>query len=162
MGKNSKRLLAVLMVVLVVLTVLVVLPGMRGWKVLVVVSGSMRPAIPVGSLVYVSPTAPATLSPGEICTWKDTEKGVLVTHRVVQVDATAELLWTKGDANQRTDAPVPFSSVVGKVEKSVPVGGWLILLLRTPAGLLVLCFAAIVAAHFLKEPKDEPEEIRER
>lgn len=157
--RKASKMVATLLTVLALMVCIVILPTAFGRKVLVVVSGSMQPVLPVGSLVYVCPVSPENLSPGEICTWQDTAKGILVTHRVLRVDAAERLLWTKGDANQNADEPVCFSDVVGRVENSLPAVGWLILLLRTPLGVLLLCAAAIASVRFLDGRRQTTEQM---
>ena len=52
------------------------------------------------------------------------KEGLLVCHRIVEVDQINRTFTVKGDANQHSDpAPVPFGSVVGKVSGNVPPTG---------------------------------------
>lgn len=98
--------------------------GLIGLKPFVVMSGSMEPAVHVGALAYVDARVKAEdLRQGDIVTFR-VDDSTTVTHRVVGVDADAKALSTKGDANSLPDAaPVPFSSVVGRLVFSVPVAG---------------------------------------
>ncbi len=75
---------------------------------LVVISGSMEPAIMTGDLLFAT-RAPATeVAPGEVVTLPSTQTGKLVTHRVVsvtEVDGGHEIVM-KGDANEYEDGEI--------------------------------------------------------
>ena len=78
---------------------------------MVVLSGSMEPAIPTGGIVFTDTrqTAPCT---GDIITYRLGE--TTVTHRVVRTEKGSYI--TRGDANDGEDAsPVAPSQVVGTV-----------------------------------------------
>lgn len=98
-----------------------------GYSAAVVMGGSMMPAIPIGSLIVIEPTAPAAVSVGDIITFTLPDR--LITHRVIAVeraDAGLRLL-TKGDAN---DAPDPIAvragGAIGAVRLTVPLAGYLL------------------------------------
>jgi len=57
-------------------------------------------------------------------------------------------LRTKGDANAHADAtPVPATSVVGVVRWTIPLAGYLMAMLTTPAGILsVVAYAVALLA----------------
>lgn len=90
----------------------------------------MQPQFSVGSLIYVAPTDPETIQPGQAITFEK-ESGSIVTHQVYEVDHNNGLIYTQGIANQDQNGnilhdadPVPYSHVIG-----VPV------FLYSPAGL---------------------------
>lgn len=136
--------------VLLVLAAGVIVPGWCGLKAMAVVSGSMEPAIPVGSMVYVKSIAATRLQPGDVCTYRLQREPALVTHRVVQVDALHQTLLTRGDANARPDPAVPFDRVVGRVVFHLPCAGWWVLGLRSPLGLFLLCLGTVWALRRTK------------
>lgn len=127
----------------------ILIPRWCGLKAMAVVSGSMEPKIPVGSMVYVKPVSAAGLRPGDVCTYRLQTEPTLVTHRVVQVDGVHQTLLTKGDANDRPDPVVNFEQVVGQVKFHLPGAGWWVLGLRTPLGMLFLCLGTIWAVRKL-------------
>ena len=109
----------------------------------------MQPAIPLGAAVISVRTAPEAIAVDDIVTIR-ADNGVIYTHRVVEVDASEPDIWlrTKGDANTTADAaPVPVTAVVGVVDMTIPLAGYLIVMLATPAG--ILCFLAYAAALLL-------------
>jgi signal peptidase len=97
-----------------VLAALMVLPTLLGYERYVIVSGSMEPTIPVGSVIYDEVVPVDDIKVGDIITFvPPPEFGVddPVTHRVVQatvIDNTGSnpgdrLFRTKGDANEDLD-----------------------------------------------------------
>ena len=120
---------------------LVVIPRIQGGAALNVLTGSMTPTIPPGSVVLVSPADPATIKPGDVITYQ-MAPGVAeyVTHRVVRVqtDTNPMSFITKGDANPGEDDPVPAGAVRGVVRFHMPYVGTASELIRTRAGLLIL------------------------
>jgi signal peptidase len=78
---------------------------LTGWRPVVLLSGSMAPAMPAGTLVVTRPVHPDDLRAGDVVTVPLAGTESLVTHRVVDVDrasapSTATL---RGDANDADD-----------------------------------------------------------
>ena len=117
------------------------LPRLFGYEIFHVVSGSMEPAISVGSAVYVKAADPLSLEPGEIIVFS--EGGIPVTHRVLENHKIAHELETKGDANEIADfAPVPYDAVIGRVTYQIPLlGAAMELLSGAVAKAYLLCLA---------------------
>lgn len=112
------------------------LPRISGIEIYGILTGSMDPACPTGSLVYVKSVNPESLQEKDIVTF---QKGNLViTHRVVKNDVQKEELITKGDANNANDIqPVAYKQIKGKVALTVPLLGYLALRLNSAAGISV-------------------------
>ena len=75
-------------------------------QLLTVVSGSMQPALPLGSLVLVVPRDAGSLRTGDVITFTPPEGPArTITHRVVDVRGTGADLQvrTRGDANPVAD-----------------------------------------------------------
>ncbi|MEM2111922.1 MAG: signal peptidase I [Candidatus Bathyarchaeia archaeon] len=67
-----------------------------------VYTGSMEPAIPVGSIDVIKPVNPETLKISDIVCFKlESESSLTVTHRII--DITSQGFITKGDANEDSD-----------------------------------------------------------
>jgi len=118
-----------------------------GYRVLVVQSGSMEPAIPVGSVLLTKPTAdfaaPLPIQrflKGDIITYS-IGKNNFVSHRVVgiQEKAGAFFYQTKGDANKEPDQKlIPESEVVGRAALTVPYVGRFVNFAKTPLGYFLM------------------------
>lgn len=123
---------------------MILLVGVRliGFQVFAVLSGSMEPALPVGSLVYVKAVDPSSLKPGETITYMVNDTAV-VTHRLVEVIEDPEepgTLWfrTKGDANESEDMALVHSrNVIGRATFSIPYLGYVTTYIQRPPGLYV-------------------------
>ena len=151
----------ILLIVLFALAVLLIGPNLLGMKSLAVLSGSMEPKIPVGSIVYIDDVEPETLQKDDVITYS-IGGGTMVTHRVVEVDTTNQTITTKGDANEVQDAnPVAFSQVVGKMKMHVPYLGYISIYIRTPLGIAAACgiLIIVVLLTFLPEVFKKEEEV---
>jgi signal peptidase I len=112
---------------LVGLLVCSVLPVLFGWRVTVVVSGSMTPAVRVGDVVAAAPVAAGDvpkLAVGTVILVADPgHPGRLLLHRLVAFNPDGTLV-TKGDANAVRDGlPVPPAAVRGVAKVRVPMIG---------------------------------------
>ena len=125
-----------LMVLVAAACLSLIIPRLAGYEGYVVVSGSMEPTIPTGSIIYSKQTDPALLEPGDIIVFKDEAHGTTpITHRVVTNDPSARTITTKGDANENEDInPVTYDSVVGKVAAHVPRIGFTVAMFTTVLG----------------------------
>lgn len=119
--------LALVLVLGVLVVLVVVVPRATGGVALVVMSGSMAPAVPTGSVVVVHPVDPGEVGVGDVVTYqRDAGTVSYVTHRVVSVHTDpVPHLRTKGDANEAVDPePVAAGAVRGTVTYAVPYVGW--------------------------------------
>ena len=93
---------------------------------LIVVSGSMEPAISTGSYVVARPVAASTVEVGDIVSVRS-QDGRSIIHRVVSVDDGPEdtmLLRLRGDANNATDDEVYVASSVLSPVTTIPGLGY--------------------------------------
>ena len=91
----------------VLLMAVVILPGLIGFKPVVVLSGSMEPALHVGDVAVLRPVDSDRLKVGDVITYRSA--GHLTTHRIIRIEEGQSGLafYTKGDANETADgAPV--------------------------------------------------------
>lgn len=124
----------------VAVAAIVVLPRVAGWQTMIVLSGSMEPAMPVDGLAFVQPVDPAEIKAGDVVTFpRPDQPGAIVSHRVVVVsDQLGEAtLWTKGDANKDFDNwAVPADEVIGEVRFTIPYLGRISRQMQSPRGYL--------------------------
>ena len=108
-----------------------------GYEVFNVVSGSMEPAIPVGSMVFVKGVDWQEIVPGDVIAFGS--DGTVVTHRVVESHMFEQEFITKGDANENEDmTAVAYTDLIGRVERHVPYLGEITALLAEPIGKIYL------------------------
>ncbi len=142
-AKLSGRILGVIGKVLMVCVIFaclsLVIPKIAGYDAYVVVSGSMEPAIPVGSIVYSKKVDSSTLQIGDVIVFIDPSRSTTpITHRVVSNDPSNGTIVTKGDANEREDVnPATYDNVVGKVGWHVPRVGFVAATLTSTLGKIV-------------------------
>ena len=143
-----KHLPAVLRVLGIALLVIVIglcapitLPRIAGFEIYEVVSGSMEPEIPVGSVLYVKPVEPKTVKENDIIAFREVDD--VVAHRVVTNRTGIGEFVTKGDANNVEDRdPISYDAVVGRVEMHLPVFGMAMALYSSVIGKVYLLLTA--------------------
>ena len=136
------NLLSALMLLAIIAScLLIVVPQLRGYVVYHVVSGSMAPEIPIGSIIYVKPTVPEQIQKDDIIAFLSGDS--VITHRVVENHVNNSEFTTKGDANNVEDERVHYVDVVGKVVRHYPHLGELLVLYSTNIGkFYIVLFAA--------------------
>lgn len=117
-----------------------------------VLTGSMEPRFPVGSLVYVHACDPATIEVGDAVAF-ELSSGTLVTHEVYEVDAEAQQVRTRGIANKDEQgnispdaAPVAWSQVKGVAVGCVPLLGYVNSFVTQAPGIYLTIVAVAVMA----------------
>ena len=142
--KSIRCLVNVLMILFWACLVFLSSPNLAGLQCYVVISGSMEPALPVGSAVYVREKDPGRIKEGEIITYTTNAKKTRVTHRVCEVNRKERTFLTKGDANERADQnPVPWENVCGSVKFEIPYAGYLLKFLDTWKGKTAVIFLGV-------------------
>src|SRR5258706_5503916 len=108
-----------------------------GIRSFVILSGSMAPVIPVGSVVYTQ--ASGKYQEGDVIAFSRGD--VTVTHRIHDLvkKGNGMVYKTKGDANNTDDSGLVSSgSVLGKEFFYLPFVGYVIVFLRTIPGFIAL------------------------
>ncbi len=148
------RILGTLMLIVLVLFCLpLTLPRVWGWHIYTVVSGSMEPYIPTGSLLYIRQAQPEDMAEGDVIAYYGgTGSGAVITHRVVENRVVMGEFITKGDANQEADInPVRYADFIGQVAYSIPEAGKAAAFFTSAAGKRTAGYlvAAAVLLHLL-------------
>ena len=130
------------------------LPMPFGYGAAVVLSGSMEPTLSVDDLILVKEQESYSL--GDVVVFQDV--GSLVVHRIVHMED--DIIITQGDANNVSDAPIPFSAVKGRVILSIPYAGIIVNFIKTPVGTLCIIAAAIALVEIprRREKRKDDEE----
>lgn len=119
-------------------------PKFFGAEPMIVLSGSMEPTYPVGSLLYISEVDSSEIKNGDAITFY-LDDNTLVTHRVVDVDEENKVYTTKGDANNTEDGSlVSFDQVRGKPVYCIPKAGYLADKVSQPTGKIFYIVAIVV------------------
>ena len=160
LGRFLNLLGSIIMLAVILLCLALAAPRLAGIKTFVVISGSMEPAIPVGSMVYSKEVDPKTLETGDVIVFyssNDVQGGagagdvIPVTHRVVLNDTTNGEITTKGDANEKNDiSKVAYLNVEGKVIFHIPQLGYMAAPLASVTGKIARALI-ILAGYLLTE-----------
>ena len=118
--QGSMRLVCLLLLVAVGV---IGIPRLFGINEFNVLTGSMTPTYPVGTLVFVQGKDPYSIRAGEVVSVVMNDDLDILTHRVVKNNYDEKTLTTRGDANNSDDAPVLYDNVVGVVCFSIPYVG---------------------------------------
>ena len=154
MGRNLKKIWNVVSRILVALVVLlaIALVGVRlvGIKTYAVVSGSMEPTYPTGSLLYVKSIDVKELKVGDAITFM-VDEDTVATHRIIEIipdeeDSSVLRFRTQGDANETADGtPVHYKNIIGKPVFAIPYLGYFAHFVQNPPGLyLAIGFAVVL------------------
>lgn len=105
-----------------------VIPRAGGAQSYTILTGSMQPKMPPGTLVVVKPVDPQDISIGNVITYQLVSgEPAVVTHRVVGVGANGKsesVFITQGDANNTADAlQVTEAQVMGRLWYAMPYVG---------------------------------------
>jgi signal peptidase I len=119
----------ILLSVVAVLLAAIVVPRSTGSSAYTVLTVSMRPSLPPGTLVVAKPVPPSELRVGDVVTYQiRSGEPEVVTHRITAVTPTlgGELMFTtQGDANPVGDEkPVKAGQIRGVLWYSVPFVGF--------------------------------------
>lgn len=148
--------------ILLILVLLLFVPNFIGFKTFSVISGSMEPNIPVGSLVYAKSVDFEDLEVGDVISYQLSED-TMVTHRINSINEEQKTIITKGDANDNVDSSeVQENQIIGKVTFSIPFLGYIAIYSRTPLAIIAVCIvvAILIIANMLPGIlKDKEEKV---
>ena len=119
---------AVLLAVLALAALVIVIPKVAGALPMTVLTSSMEPGLPAGTLIIVKPIDPDALAIGDVATYQiESGKRGVITHRIVAINLLADgerSFLFQGDNNSAIDDPVRSVQIQGKLWYSIPLLGW--------------------------------------
>ena len=120
---------AVLLLVVLLAAAAIVVPRLAGAVPLTVLTSSMEPSLPPGTLIVVQPVDPAELVIGDVVTYQiRSGASAVITHRIIGITsatATGRSFELKGDNNGAPDAdPVVDAQIQGRLWYAVPLIGF--------------------------------------
>ncbi len=116
----------------------IVVPAVTGSTAYTVLTSSMEPKLPPGTLIVDRPVVTEDIRVGDVITYQlESGKPSVVTHRVSAITTTdtgAKLFTLKGDNNSQPDADLVLPAQIrGTLWYSVPLVGWVNVLVSGPA-----------------------------
>src|SRR5581483_9735982 len=123
-----------------------------GNRTVTVMSGSMEPAIWIGSAVVSSPVPSKDLTAGDVIVYSLAGAALPLVHRIVSIEERDGTRYyrTRGDANPTQD-PAEFTLAANawRLSYSVPFAGYLIFAVSKPAGQIATLMIPITAMVLL-------------
>ena len=145
----------VILSVTILLAITILTARFMGIQLYTVLSGSMEPEYPTGSLIVVKEIEPSELKEGDVITFR-LNANTTATHRIVEIISEGNNLKfrTKGDANEEADgSPVSEEYVVGTPFLTFPEAGYTANKLQSPEGKkkIITVFAVLMAYVFVTD-----------
>lgn len=131
------------------------MPMPLGFGLTVVLSGSMESELSVNDLLVVVESDDYAVD--DIVVYQTGRTAVV--HRIISIEG--DEIITKGDANNTADDPITLSNIKGKVIFSIPFLGYIVNLIKTPIGTIILLALAflLLEGSFKKDKKKDKEEL---
>ena len=142
----------IVLIALLLVFSLVPIPG--NFQTMIVLSGSMEPAIKTGSIVVVKPAEDYKI--GDVITFQRRIERNPTTHRIVDMRVVGgqPAYTTQGDANNAPDInEVRENEVKGKVLFTIPYLGYAVDFAQKPIGfaLIIIVPAVIIVGDEIKK-----------
>lgn len=136
------------------------LPMPLGYGTVIVLSGSMEPALSVDDLVIVRKCEAYAV--GDVVVYQS--ENSMIIHRLIAIDG--ELAVTQGDANNTADTPFPMTAIKGKMVGKLSGVGRAVDMIGSPAGVTIALLAAawLLALSYKKDraaSEAEMDELKE-
>lgn len=139
-----------LALVLLIAVLVILVPAVTRSTPYTILTSSMEPGLPAGTLIVVKPIDPEEIRIGTVITYQlRSGEEEVVTHRVIEIQGETtpdgeRRFITKGDANGAADAePVREVQIRGAVWYSVPWIGWVNNLVNGDMRAVVIPIVAI-------------------
>ena len=119
-----------------------VMPAFFGIRPVRVLSGSMKPEIVEGDMVYIQSCREEDVQTGDVIAFEN-GNGQMVLHRVIRREEEGFI--TKGDANDREDFQlVSAEDLIGILAVRFPKGSWLYEMMSSKTMRRVLLLSGLV------------------
>jgi signal peptidase len=118
-------------------------PKVFGLSPLVVLSGSMEPAIYAGDVVVIRQQAAEKYKTGDVVTYLD--GATAFTHRIISEENGVFTL--KGDNNNTADESIAGGALEGKVVLRIPKIGYAMVFVKKPPGMAAVCLLLLVLIY---------------
>ena len=159
LSKLFNILANIIIAFIVALCAVIMLPKVFGYEVYGILSGSMLPSYPIGSIIYVQHEEANNIEVGDVITFNMAAgSDVVATHRVVEINSEEETFTTKGDNNDTVDSsPVSFERLIGKIVLCIPMLGYVADFIQSTNGIIagvgaiVLVFALWFLSDYFKK-----------
>ena len=128
-----------------------------GYRLFVVLTGSMEPAIKTGDVVVIKDANSNELQVGDIITYSLKNTNQTVTHRIQEVVKKDGKIYykTKGDNNNGSDTElIPYENIVGKVNFKINQIGIILNALQTTGGIAFVVLIILISWSYSSRKND--------
>lgn len=148
------KILSKIITIFIIIYALLVSPMLFNFRPLVILSGSMKPTIDIGTIIYIENKEP---DESDIITYK-LEENTLVTHRVIKKLEDGYI--TKGDANDAVDQDLVLKeNVVGRVTKfKIPYIGYFVDYINKHDKIVIVSIIILLLDVFINRKNGEQNE----
>lgn len=146
--------IGLLLVVVAVAVAAIALPKATGSVPLTILTSSMKPGLPPGTLIIVQPVDTDDLRIGDVATYQiRSGEPDVITHRITSISTTStgdRSFTFKGDNNSSADPePIKAGQIQGKVWYSLPLLGHVNSVVGTNRNWIVPVLAALLLGYAL-------------
>ncbi len=149
--KITNIISTVLIAIAVILALSLLIPKLIGYDFYAVLSASMSPKYPTGSMVYAKDVDVNDLEVGDVIVFEFTET-TPATHRIQDIiyneDGSLKGFITKGDNSefydQTPENPLNPSRVIGRVDFGIIALGYIVSKIQTPAVFVPLVMVLLL------------------
>ncbi|HBL40948.1 MAG TPA: signal peptidase I [Ruminococcaceae bacterium] len=147
---------------LVVLCAVAWLPRCFGYSSYYILTDSMKPSIPKGSMVFAKPIAFENIQKGDVLVFENSLHNKNFVHRVVALYEPKQWVFTKGDNNPAEDPlPTEYEKCKGVVQWFLPLVGYPAQFVHSTTGKIVIavsyCLWGAVELELLRSRKKRKE-----
>jgi len=164
--KITNTIINIIIFIEITLVIIFLGPSLFGLKTFVVTSGSMEPLYPTGSLIYVKKVDPNHIKENDVITFYMQNSKIIATHQVYEIDNENKTFKTQGinnkdeEGNIIHDAPINFSSLIGKPVVCIKYLGYINRLITTPPGVyFVIVFTIFITLIYYTLDKRKDTEV---
>ena len=152
------KVLSFAVYIIIAAMIAIAAPILFGYHPATVLSGSMEPVYPMGSIIYYKAAEFDDINVGDAVTFR-IGQGTLATHRVLVKDVENRSFITKGDNNPSKDAtPLPYGRVAGKsTDFNIRYAGYITSKLQD--WRVILIFAGILLLGMFVKPRGRKDRI---
>ena len=161
--KIKNKLISIISFIIFLLALLVWVPRLLGFGTYYVSSDSMEPEIYKGSLAFAQIVEFEDVRVGDdVLVFKSAVNSKTFMHRVIYINETEQLIYTKGDNNNVADpVPAEFAACKGRVVFDIPFVGYAAWALDTLPGKIaviafyIVCVAVMIESRRAKKSQKE-------
>jgi signal peptidase len=148
------KILSFAVYIIIAAMIAIAAPMLFGYHPAAVLSGSMEPVYPMGSIIYYKAAEFDDINIGDAVTFRLGGE-ILATHRILEKDSENQSFTTKGDNNPSKDInPLPYSKIAGKsTDFNIQYAGYFTNMIKN--WRVITVFAGILLLGMFVKPRKQ-------